>query len=238
MKNLEEFDYLKELEDSVETYIPSDKYVIARLDGHGFSKFTKGCIKPFDTHLKEAMVETTIGLMVKFRPTVAYQQSDEITLIWSPRMDRNNKGLIEHPHSGRVVKLATLMSSYCSLTFAETFKYTSGTSYTGFDARVYGGDVKAAIDSLRFRFIDAASNAYQQVAQSMWSQKELQGVSVQQIKTKLSEAGVDVWKTFGAENMLGTFFFKVPDPVTTRGVIVTSDGAEMMKQINTGDIFA
>lgn len=249
MKNMPEFDYLKQLEAASEQYIPSDTNLIARLDGRAFHTFTRGLKRPFDATLRETMADTTKALMQKFGASEAFTQSDEITLIWRVRENRNSTGLVEHPFSGRTVKLGTLLSSFCTLEFYKLIHHYKSTSYNGFDCRIYGGDDKVADDSLRFRFIDAAANAYQSVAQSLWSQKQLNGVSVQQIKAKLKdEAKIDPFKEFGEEAMLGVWFFREEVKVQREGCttfgpitmsiktgktkIVRSNGAEMMKSIN------
>ena len=42
---------LKGYEADAESKIPYDQYVIVRIDGHKFSKYTKGFTKPFDSIL-------------------------------------------------------------------------------------------------------------------------------------------------------------------------------------------
>lgn len=251
MKNLAEFDYLKEREKSVETTISADQCVIARLDGNNFHNFTKGLKRPFDATFREAMADVTKKLIQQFGATEGFTQSDEITLIWRPRRNRNGLDWVEHPRSGRVLKLSTLMASYCGIEFYKLIhEYHSTKNYNGFDCRIYGGDEVTADDSLRFRFIDAASNAYQSIAQSIWSPKKLQGVSVQDIKNKLrDELKINVWQEYGDDAMLGVWFFK-EEVVTTAPVsvfgnegaitnkrfrVVRSNGAEMMKRINNAN---
>merc|ERR550525_2009160 len=56
--------------------------LIVRLDGHCFSTFTKGFVRPFDVNLHRAMVLTTADLVNRFHAQTGYTQSDEITLIW------------------------------------------------------------------------------------------------------------------------------------------------------------
>jgi tRNA(His) 5'-end guanylyltransferase len=56
--------------------------VIARLDGKGFSKFTKGLKRPYDERLSKLMVETTKYLVKETNANCGYTQSDEITLVW------------------------------------------------------------------------------------------------------------------------------------------------------------
>lgn len=78
-----------------------------RLDGVAFSTFTKGLPRPFDPKLTEAMVSTTVDLLAKFNASMAYTQSDEISLVFPAQMgplalpDLNeDKG----KHKGRGVK--------------------------------------------------------------------------------------------------------------------------------------
>jgi tRNA(His) 5'-end guanylyltransferase len=187
--------------------------------------------------------------MEKFGATEAFTQSDEITLIWKPRMNRNETALVPHPHKGRVAKLCSLMSSHCSVEFYKLIHQYHDGRYDGFDCRIYGGSEKTATDSLRFRFIDAACNAYQQVAQSIWSPKRLHGMSVQDIKTALrEEVLINPFEAYGDDAMLGVWFYKEDITTTSspmelwgkeavmiqrtgRQRIVRSNGAEMMKRI-------
>ena len=56
--------------------------VVARLDGKGFSKFTKGLKRPYDERLSNLMIETTKYLVKETNANCGYTQSDEITLVW------------------------------------------------------------------------------------------------------------------------------------------------------------
>jgi tRNA(His) 5'-end guanylyltransferase len=233
MKNLIEFDYLKDLEKSVETIVPSDQYLVARLDGNNFHTFTKGLRRPFDATLRETMTDVTKLLMKRFGASLAYQQSDEITLIWEPRLNRTGTAMVEHPRKGRVLKLSTLMSSYCTVEFYKLIHRYKSKSYNGFDCRMYGTDRQGAMDSLRFRFLDCAVNAYQSVAQSMWSQKRLNGVSVQEIKAMLAEQNINVWQEYGDDAMVGVYFYKEVDETTGRAKIIRGTGVDMIKMIKS-----
>ena len=73
--------------DRLKAYEPKDalmqkSWVVARLDGRAFSKFTADMNKPFDSFFTDAMVATAKYLQKKYHAVVAYTQSDEITLIW------------------------------------------------------------------------------------------------------------------------------------------------------------
>src|SRR5579859_8052697 len=56
--------------------------IVARMDGVGFSKFTRGMNRPYDQRMSEAMVETTKQLVKMTGAVCGYTQSDEITLAW------------------------------------------------------------------------------------------------------------------------------------------------------------
>ena len=109
---------------------PCESFVV-RLDGRSFSKFTKKFIKPFDIVFIKAMCKTMIDLINKFDVQTGYTHSDEITLIFNSKYlkeewelfmtgdDKINKGEINKTHlfDGRIQKILTLLSSYCSVRF-------------------------------------------------------------------------------------------------------------------------
>lgn len=120
LKNLKENlgDRMKKYEQQCPKQVPSEKPFIARLDGHSFSKFTKGFKQPFDPIFVDAMVATTDDLIKKFNARTGYTHSDEITIIFNraltPEDENRNK---VHMFNGRTTKLNTLLASYCSVRF-------------------------------------------------------------------------------------------------------------------------
>lgn len=76
---------IKGYEKEGEKRIPYDEYIIVRIDGHKFSKFTKGFKKPYDKILSVSMENTTKDLVEEFGAVTGYTQSDEITLIFPPQ---------------------------------------------------------------------------------------------------------------------------------------------------------
>ena len=83
MNNEQEL-YNRSFEQHSNIAIPLENYIIVRLDGKGFSKFTKNYFKkPFDTTFRDLMVNTTEYLYNNsgFNITYAYTQSDEISLL-------------------------------------------------------------------------------------------------------------------------------------------------------------
>ena len=94
----------------------TDNFII-RLDGRSFSNFTSGFKQPFDKLFIQAMCYTTADLLDKFQCRTAYCHSDEITLIFSKQVPGKTGQLQTHPFDGRIQKLLSLTSSYCSVKF-------------------------------------------------------------------------------------------------------------------------
>jgi len=82
-------------ETSHDKFILPNLYVIARLDGRGFTKLTKeqhDFKRPFDSRFRDLMVDATSHLFhVGFRVIYAYTQSDEISLLFHLEEDSFNR---------------------------------------------------------------------------------------------------------------------------------------------------
>lgn len=173
---------------------------VVRLDGHGFSKFTRGFAKPMDERLKWAMILTTQDLVNEFNARTGFVESDEITLVFPP-IPNEKSTLI---YSGRKLKICSLMAGYASARFNfnlrcefERTKETSekllskvGKAY--FDARVFSvDDEKVAMEAIwwRYRF-DTWRNGVAGLAQAEFSTKELHGKSTGDQMKMLKEKGI------------------------------------------------
>ncbi|KAH7135981.1 tRNAHis guanylyltransferase-domain-containing protein [Dendryphion nanum] len=174
-------DRMKTYEAPFEYTLPANSPVILRLDGHRFSRFTKHFDRPFDQRIHNAMVATSSDLLKYFpSATVAYTQSDEITLVFPNGVQSFND---------RVQKLASLASSYCSVRFgghlrnflAETPepKVEESTfediTFAHFDARWYAvPSVEEALNVLLWRCRgDAVRNAITAFARTLYSTQEM-----------------------------------------------------------------
>lgn len=100
---------MKQYEASFDFTLPSDFPIVLRLDGHTFSRFTSHFCRPFDQRIHDAMIAVSTDLLKYFpAATVAYTQSDEITLVFPAGVQGFNE---------RVQKLSSLAASYCSVRF-------------------------------------------------------------------------------------------------------------------------
>ena len=78
-------------EQSLDQVLLPETYMIARLDGRGFTRLTKEVCKfeaPFDERFRDMMVYTVEALMdCGFRIVYAYTESDEISLLFDVEED-------------------------------------------------------------------------------------------------------------------------------------------------------
>lgn len=114
-------DRMKQYERLHETKINPYDYFIIRLDGKSFSKYTKNFLKPFDENFSKAMVNTMNDLMNEFLPKTGYTHSDEISLVFDKSCTKDefdsNTNKTTHLYNGRIIKICTLIASYCSVRF-------------------------------------------------------------------------------------------------------------------------
>lgn len=159
---------MKNYEKDCEFIIGNKPYIVIRIDGHKFSKFTKNYKKPFDDIISKAMELTTIELFKYFDAVEGYTQSDEITIVLEkPKNDKN------HKYNGRTQKIASLVSSYTTMKFNNhLFKLTGKLAEAVFDARVFAiKDISEVYYALSWRRRDAIRNSKSVYSQSFCSHK-------------------------------------------------------------------
>ncbi len=113
MKSLNE--RMKEYELPYKYKLTPRSYVIIRIDGKNFSKYTAKLDKPFDVSLSDAMNHTAMALCEEFNCKFAYTQSDEISLLIT---DIGNLEA-EMIHGGSIQKLCSLTASVATAKFNE-----------------------------------------------------------------------------------------------------------------------
>jgi len=211
---------------------------VIRLDGHRFSKFTKGFKKPFDERIYYAMVYTTADLLKEFNPFLAYTQSDEITLAFVPQFDQNNenKGIM---FNGRIQKIVSLMSGFCSSRFSyhlsrQIFdpeneqKILDKIHLAYFDGRIFNvPTLSEVLYNIIWRMTDAKRNSKNNLGHIHFPQREVEGLHPGQILDKLlNEKGVD-WNEMPGPFKWGCFLKKSQyekdseNPITGEKIIAT-----------------
>ena len=168
-------DRMKTYERLAESQLIPNLPIVVRLDGKSFSKYTSRLERPYDLKLIELMQNTCKHLMkISHNIKVAYQQSDEITLIISNDYDKP----IEY--SGRVQKLCSILAAECSVYFA-THAYILENAlhdHPVFDCRIYQTPtLHDACVQLLWRENDATKNSISMLAQSLFPHKQLQNLN-------------------------------------------------------------
>lgn len=163
-------------------------WVILRLDGRGFSRFTESRFeKPFDVRFHDGMVQTAQAVLEDFQGAYAYTESDEISVLFPRHWDLFDREL---------EKVVSLSASIASATLSLTF----GTP-VHFDSRaILAAEDEQVVDYFRWRQADAARcalngwtywtlrKAGQSVAEATAA---LQGKSVADKNELLFQAGIN-----------------------------------------------
>jgi len=177
--------------------------VIARLDGKGFSKFTKGLKRPYDERLSKLMIETTKYLVKETNANCGYTQSDEITLMWYT--DKIDASIY---FDGRLFKMLSDLSAMASVFFNRKlgdYLPEKADKMPRFDARVYNvPTLEEAMNSFLWREQDATKNSITMAASAYYSHKELHGKNGSEKQEMLFQKGVN-WNDYPTFFKRGTY---------------------------------
>lgn len=207
-------DRMKAYERSAETQLRPDLPICIRIDGRGFSKYTRDFLKPFDSRVSDAMRATTRALVQETNARMGYTQSDEITLILLSGPDQTPF------FDGRVQKLCSVLASLAAVTFDRALKAARPPT---FDARVWQvPDMETANEVLLWRALDARRNGVSSAYRAHFSAKRMKGKSAKEMLRDLRDAGVVFEEAYAQKDRLGTYMRRVtrerqiPDEVWTK----------------------
>lgn len=191
------------LEREWESTLPRHSFTVLRVDGKGFSKFTKHMRKeqPFSMEFTERMKRATLALATGFSgTTLAFTQSDEISLLLHDFGEKNMK-----PYGGRVEKMASLGAA------TATAHFNLGTMDTAlFDGRVFslGDDEELVREYFASRYFNGVSNSVGMLSSFHYSHSSLMGMGTREKKERL-EADGHPWSGVAPEHRYGVFYSKV-----------------------------
>lgn len=193
---------MKELEKEYRTYLPKKSYAVIRVDGKGFSKYTKNLEKPFDWRFTECMRETALYLAENVDGAhFAYTQSDEISVVFSDLAGANT----EWWFGGQVQKLVSIAAAMATAKF-NSLRDDDGLAV--FDARVHHLDGEnGVLNYVMWRQSDALKNSVGMLASHHFSHKQLQGVPTDKRMGMLREIGVD-WRNLNPALQQGSWVHK------------------------------
>lgn len=118
-------------------------WIVLRVDGRGFSRFTATRFeKPFDPAFHALMLQTARALLEDLQGSYAYTESDEISVLFPPGWDQFDR---------EVEKLVSISASIATAAFT----HAAGTPVQ-FDSRVWlGPSGEDVVDYFRWRQDDA-----------------------------------------------------------------------------------
>lgn len=188
-----------------------NQFLHVRLDGRGFSKFTKGLQRPFDTRLSQLMIDTTVHLVGAYRATIGYTQSDEISLLIS------NSYETPCDFDGKKQKLLSSLAASCTSFFVKGLakaipeKFELENVFPTFDCRIFEcpSDLEAS-NSLLWREFDARKNSISMLAQHHFKHSELQGKRGDEMIDMLKTMKNVIWEDQPQFFTHGTYVKRVP----------------------------
>lgn len=162
-----------------------------RLDGRGFSKFTKGLKRPFDERLSTLMVDTAKHVLERYKCLVGYTQSDEMSFILV------NDYEAPCDFDGKKQKLISSFSATATAFFNANLSSRipeKADKFPEFDCRIFEvPNESEATNSILWREKDAIKNSVSMLAQHYFSHKELQGVKSDVMKDMLKTQKDVIW---------------------------------------------
>lgn len=222
MKKDELGERMKGYEMVTRSFIPRRTYIIIRLDGKSFSKYTKKLEKPFDMDLSVAMEEATKFLVENIQGAkFGYTQSDEISILITD---------FENPKAGawydnNVQKMCSISSSLCTGKFVQKrieqqirkenltkvnhiMNLIDQFNLAQFDSRVYSipNPVEVA-NYFIWRQNDCTRNSVSMAAQALYSPNALHGKDRAAKMDMMMKEGVN-WNNYDARFKRGLFIEK------------------------------
>lgn len=177
--------------------------VVIRIDGKGFSRWTKGLQRPFDERLEQLRRITTMRLMKEMSALVGYTQSDEISLIlWAS----NPKQMLYC--GGKLQKLVSHAASIATATFnasvASIIPEKAGTPAM-FDARAWTvPSPEEAVNAILWREQDASKNSISQACRTVYSHKDMLDKTGPEMQEMLFQKGIN-WNNYPTWAKRGTY---------------------------------
>ena len=225
-------DRMKAYEGSYDVNIIGRVPVIIRLDGKGFSKWTKrlGAEKPFDEQLSNIMSKAMQKAASNIEGCMfGYTQSDEITLVL-----RNDQSLESMPWFGnRLQKMCSVAASIVTATFNREMLLLP--DWIGaerippiayFDARVFAvPNIQEAINCLIWRQNDAVKNSvscacHYEVGKAVGrktARKKMHGINQKQQQELLfQETGIN-WNDYPTKFKRGIGTYRVTREIEVDG---------------------
>jgi tRNA(His) 5'-end guanylyltransferase len=195
-------DRMKEFyENRTRILLPRRTYTIIRIDGKAFHTYTKGLERPFDSKLVNDMDETACYLCKNIQGAkFAFVQSDEISILLTDFEGITTDAWFD----GNIQKIVSISASLATAKFNEL---RSG-KIALFDSRVFTIPSFMEVENyFIWRQQDTVRNSISAVAQSMFSHKELENKSTNEMQEMCFQKGVN-WDDFVGKLKRGRLIIK------------------------------
>lgn len=180
--------------------------VCFRMDGKGFSNFTKDLVRPFDERLSRVMVDTMNFLVTETGASVGYTQSDEITLVFL-----NNQENSDVEFNGKIQKLVSTIAAKTSVRFNRLLEREIPEKLDDepvFDARAWNvPTVDRALESVVVRMRDARKNSISMACHAHIDHRKTMGKTSLERLEMLKDLSI-VWNDYPEFCKTGTLAVK------------------------------
>lgn len=180
--------------------------VIVRVDGRAFHTWTRGCTRPFDPQLVDAMLVATHQLADSIQGCrLAYVQSDEASFLLTD-WDRPESQPWFGYDLAKVVSLAASgMTAYFNrrVVLHGVGDWAIGTAQ--FDARAFNIPLDDVANYFLWRAKDWRRNSIQMLAQAHFSPKQLHGKKLDELLAMLEDIG-EPWRELPPHLKHGQFY--------------------------------
>lgn len=213
-------DRMKAYETQYRQFLPRDRPFVVRLDGRCFSKLTSGLHRPYDAVFAEIMYLVASDLLVEFTPRTVYTQSDEISLLFYPKLDDDGQLVVnsEPVFGGRIDKIVSVMAAYATARFHYHVHVRVQPDHRGaakllsgqacFDGRVFAVDdaLEVAAYIVWRCGHDCVRNSISNLAHQHLSTKQTHGKNTLQLREMLTRLPQPItWDNMAPEYRYGVF---------------------------------
>lgn len=211
---------MKSYEEVSRRYLLPNMNNIIRLDGRAFHTYTMGLDVPFDMDFIKAMDEVAAYLCAKIDGAkFAYVQSDEISICFTDYDTTETIGWFD----GCADKIVSVAAAMCTARFNQirflqrlekvktlpAYDVISNQRLAEFDARVFQLPNKdEVVNNILWRQRDCTRNSIQAVAQSMFSQPELEYKNTDVLQDMIFKRSGINWNDYDPKLKRGRFIIK------------------------------
>lgn len=199
-------------------------YTIIRIDGKAFHTYTKGLIRPFDGGLVNDMDLTALFLCENIQGAkLGYVQSDEISILLTDFDELTTSAWYDNNIQKIVSVSASLATGYFNKLRPDKLAF--------FDSRVFQVPTKdEATNYFIWRQQDATRNSISTVAQSLYSHKELNGKSTNEMQEMIFQKGTN-WNDYSSGLKRGRIAYRKTIGWVVSGAPIFTQEREVLKTI-------